>query len=81
MRQGGTKRYSKQTYEDATLIHYATTQVSIKRGLKQWGKRAVKAVLKELDQFHTKKTFRLLYPSDIMEQDKADALEQLLFLK
>ena len=66
---------------DATLIHYAMTEVSMKWGLNQWFKRAVKAVPKELKQFHTKKTFRPLEPSDITEQKKSDALEHLLFLK
>ena len=53
----------------------------MKRGLKQWGKRAVNAVSKELNQFHMKENSRPLDPSGMTEQEKADALEHLLFLK
>ena len=57
------------------------TQVSMKRVLKQWGKRAVNAVSKELNQLHIKENSRSLDPSGMTEQENADALEHLLFLK
>ena len=53
----------------------------MKRVLKQWGKRAVNAVSKELNQFHMKENSRPLDPSGMTEQENADALEHLLFLK
>ena len=72
--------YAKETYGDATLIQYAMTQVSTKRGIEQWGKGVVKAMLKELEHFLMKKIFRPLDPSGMTEQEKADSLEHMLFL-
>ena len=40
------------------VVHYATTQLSMKEGLKRWGKKDSQAVSNELSQLHLRDTFR-----------------------
>ena len=65
----------------AHIMYMAMTQYSLKKGLKKFGKRAEDAITKEFLQLHLMGTFQPIYASDLSDEEKAAALESLMFLK
>ena len=57
-------------YRFASVIHHASIQVSLKKGLSQFKEMGEKAVSKELLQLHMKITFRTLTTGDLTDRDK-----------
>ena len=62
------RRYVKQTYYMEHIIHHATKQVSMKRNLKKWGKRAEDEVSKEINKLHMREAFLPLEPYQMKEE-------------
>jgi Reverse transcriptase (RNA-dependent DNA polymerase) len=83
--QAGTEMEQVSTAmgEDAwdVLTHYAMTQLSLKAGLKAFGKKGQQGVFKELSQLHWRDTFEPLVLKDLSKEEKEKALESHLFLK
>ena len=65
----------------ATLAHIATTQMSMKKGLKAFGEEGVDAVLAELQQLHDRKVLEPQDASQMTRGDKSASLNYLMFLK
>ena len=63
------------------VLHYTMTQLSMKAGLKRWGNKGKKAVLKELLQLHMQDTFRPINSKTLSKTEYDKVLEPHLFLK
>jgi hypothetical protein len=57
------------------------TQLSLKAGLKAWGKEAKKAVRSEMKQLHFRDTFRPMHWKELTHTQKQSVLESHMFLK
>jgi hypothetical protein len=65
----------------ATLAHTAMTQMSMKKGIKEFGKEGVDAVLVELQQLHDRKVLEPQNASQMTREEKRASLNYLMFLK
>ena len=66
---------------DTSLIGVAMLQqFSLKAGLRHFGKKSEDAVAAELTQMHAMDTHVPVYPETMTVQQKADALNSLIFL-
>ena len=63
------------------VVHYAMTQLSMKAGLKRWGKQGSQSVSNELSQLHLRDTFRPINNKSLSKSDYNKVLESHLFLK
>jgi hypothetical protein len=81
MRERGPRDHSRRYGWQATIIHYALTQLSLKPGLKRYKKKGEKAVVSELKQLHSRRAFRPLHRNDMSIEQRKEALELLMFLK
>ena len=72
-----THRYGFQ----ATLIHYAFTQPSMKRKLKNFKQKDKKAVTADLENLHRRDAFQTIRTEDLSEKYKHELLALLIFLK
>ena len=57
------------------------TQLSLKVGLKQWGKKAHAAAHSEMKQLHMRDTFKPMHYRELNEAQKKSVLESHMFLK
>jgi hypothetical protein len=57
------------------------TQLSLKAGLKAWGKEAQKAVHSEMKQLHFRDTFNPMHWSELTHAERQSILESHMFLK
>jgi hypothetical protein len=57
------------------------TQLSLKAGLKTWGKEAQKAVHSEMKQLHLRNTFKPTQWEELTHKQKQTVLESHMFLK
>jgi hypothetical protein len=62
------------------MVHFMT-QLSLKRGLKQWGNKAYAAVTSEMKQLHFCNTFRPKHWSKLSKTQHQTVLELHMFLK
>ena len=74
MRNRNRKRYAKQNYDMAQIIHHATKQVFMKRDLKKWGKQSEYELSKDTKKFHMREAFLPLDPSQMTEEENSTAL-------
>ena len=72
-----TNRYGLQ----ATIIHCALTQLSMKRGLKKFKRKDETTVTTELEQLHRRDAFRSVRTKNLTENQKHESLGLLMFLK
>ena len=72
-----TNRYGFQ----ATIIHCALTQLSMKRGLKKFKKKGETAVTAELEQLHRRDAFRPVQRENLTEKQKHELLTLIMSLK
>ena len=72
-----TNRYGFQ----ATIIHCALTELSMKRGLKKFKKKGETTVTAELEQLHRRDAFRPVRTKNIIEKQKHESLALLMFQK
>jgi hypothetical protein len=57
------------------------TQLSLKAGLKEWGKKGFKAAHSEMKQFHLRKTFKPNHWRQLSKAQRQTVLESHMFLK
>ena len=76
-----TRSKLRQIVDDATLIHYALTQLTLKQGLKKFGKEGEKAVVKEINQLHDREMFYPVHADTLSDEQKQESLKLLMFLK
>ena len=57
------------------------TQLSLRAGLKKWGKEAEAAAKGEMKQLHMRNNFQPVHLKDLTEKEKASILESHMFLK
>ena len=81
MRRGNRKRYTKQTYDMAHIMHHAIKQVLMNRTLNKWGKQVDHEISKEIKQFHTIDAFLPFDPPYMEEDYNTTTLKHLLLLK
>ena len=62
------KRYTKQTYDMAHIMHHAIKQVSMKRILNKCGKKVDYEIPKEIKHFHTRESFLPLDPTYMIDE-------------
>ena len=65
----------------ATIIHYALTQLSMKRGLNKFKQTGEKAVTSELEQLHRRDEFWPVRTENLSVKQKQESLALLMFLK
>ena len=63
------------------VVAMIMTQLSLKSGLKQWGKPAKEAVKSEMKQLHFRDTFKPLHWQEMTPTQKGSVLESHMFLK
>ena len=80
-RNNRTRDYRYRHQHQATIIHYALTQLSLRRGLQKHKQKGERAVVKELKQLHRRRTFRPMHYQKMFEDKKQSALEILMFIK
>ena len=68
-------------HRHTTLSHTVMTQMSMKKGIKEFGDAGVDAVLVELQQLHDRKVMEPQSANKITREDKRAALNYLMFLK
>lgn len=74
--------YSNPEHVTSFFIkHVKLTQYGMKKGLRIWGEQAVKAVQKEMKQFHNQVIMCPIDPKAMNQTDKRNALAYLMFLK
>jgi hypothetical protein len=57
------------------------TQLSLKSGLKEWGKKGFKAAHSEMKQLHLRKTFKPNHWRELRKAQRQTVLESHMFLK
>jgi hypothetical protein len=57
------------------------TQISLKAGLKEWGKKGFKAAHSEMKQLHLRKTFKPKHWRELSKSQRQTVLESHMFLK
>ncbi len=63
------------------VVAMIMTQLSLKAGLKRWGRKAEEAVHSEMKQLHFRDTFKPLHYHELTDAQKKTVLESHLFLK
>jgi hypothetical protein len=84
------KKYSTQTrvysfsqiyQSEADVVAAIMTQLSLKAGLKAWGKQAQKAVHLKMKQLHFRGTFNPMRWTELIHTQRQSVLESHMFLK
>ena len=72
LRQRGNQQidYTHRYGFQATIIHYALTQISMKRGPNKFKLKGEKAVTSEIAKLHKRNAFRTVCTYDIPEEQK-----------
>ena len=81
LRKNRTRDYRYRHQHQATIIHYAITQLSLLRGLQKHTQKGERAVVKELKQLHRRRTFRPMHYHKMSEDEKKSVLELLMCMK
>ena len=63
------------------IVFYATTQLSMKAGMRQWGTPAIEAVSTEFEQLHYRDTFEPVNQRSLSKKEYKKVLESYLLLK
>jgi hypothetical protein len=66
---------------DPDVVAHIMTQLSLKRGLKQWGDKAYAVVTSEMKQLHFRNTFKPKHWSELSKIQCQMVLESHMFLK
>ena len=74
----GGKKYA---YNHAQFAAYIMQQLSLKEGIKKFGKKGDKAAYAEMEQQHLRETFRPVLPSNLTPEKKKEVLESIMLLK
>jgi hypothetical protein len=68
-------------HAEPDVVAAIMTQLSLKAGLREWGKEAQKAVHSEMKQLHFRDTFRPMHWRDLTHARRKSILESHMFLK
>jgi hypothetical protein len=68
-------------HAEPDVVAAIITQLSLKAGLREWGKEAQKAVHSEMKQLHFRDTFRPMHWRDLTHAQRKSILESHMFLK
>jgi hypothetical protein len=71
----------RQRYGDEYINAVTLTNLSIKKAVKQFGSEAAVAIMKEMDQMHTKQVWTPMSYEDIKKINNGKYIRSLLFLK
>ena len=63
------------------VLFYAMTQISMKAGMRRWGKPATEVVSIELEQLHYRDTFEPVNHHSLSKKEYDKVLESHMFLK
>jgi hypothetical protein len=63
------------------VVESIMTQLSLKDGLKEWGKKGFKAAHSEMKQFQLCKTFKPKHWRELSKSQRQTVLESHMFLK
>ena len=63
------------------VVHSVMMQLSLKKGLKEFGKEGQEAANKEIQQHHNIETFRPRYAHELSGEERREALSSLMHLK
>jgi hypothetical protein len=63
------------------VVAVIMTQLSLKAGLKEWGKKGFKAAHSEMKQLHLRKTFKPKHWREMSKAQRQTMLESHMFLK
>jgi hypothetical protein len=66
---------------EPAVVEAITTQLSLKAGLKEWGKKGCKAAHSEMKQLHLRKTFKPKHWRELSKAQRHTVLESHMFLK
>ena len=69
------------TRHDPDILGANMNHISIKAGLKRWGKKVIDAIHREMNQLHMRDTFLLLQCKNMSHEHKKHKLEYHIFLK
>jgi hypothetical protein len=72
---------SDMYHAEPDVVAAIMTQLSLKVGLREWGKEAQKAVHSEMKQLHFRDTFRPMHWRDLTHAQRKSILESHMFLK
>jgi len=64
-----------------THAHIMITQLNVKEGIRQFGKRGNEALLKELNQLHERQALMPKKNEDMSYEERKKALRYLMFIK
>ena len=67
--------------EEPDAVAAIMTQLSLKRGMKEWGPEAEMAVRSEMKQLHFRETFKPVHWKDLDQDQRKQVLESHVFLK
>lgn len=67
--------------DEAPLFGVLLAQMSLRQGLRQFGKRAEKGAMKETQQLHDMETFFPRHAGSLTKEERVRALASLIFLK
>ena len=67
--------------EEPDAVAAIMTQLSLKRGMKEWGPEAETAVRSEMKQLHFRETFKPVHWKDLDQDQRKQVLESHVFLK
>jgi hypothetical protein len=73
--------YQSMVENQPDVVAAIMTQLSLKAGMKEWGKEAHKAVHSEMKQLHFRDTFKPMHWHELDEEQKKTVLESHMFLK
>ena len=69
------------TIHDPDVVGAIMNQLSLKAGLKRWGKKVIDEIHSEMNQIHMRDTFLPLHCKNMSYEQKKQTLESHLFLK
>jgi hypothetical protein len=69
------------TPENDAILHYASTQYSLKQALKLFPEEATNATLKEMHQLHNMGVFEPVHKMQLTQQERLQVLNLIIFLK
>jgi hypothetical protein len=67
--------------EEPAVVEAIMTQLSLKAGLKEWGKKGFKAAHSEMKQLHLRNTFKPKHWRELSKAQRQTVLESHMFLK
>ena len=74
-------KFHKPNVETNMVNHYLLSQYVMKKWIKMFGERGVRAFQKGLDQLHYRKAIKTRFPRELTAEQKRISISYLMFLK